>query len=151
MLGKIFTAANEDLQTTRRIQAQKETAGKQDTNEKMRAAVLTELQAKYPNDPAKVATEFNRTFAKTEDLEAYYRKQQLDKLAEAKIKNAGMPGGGIPGQTEKLDVLERQLIGGRAPSSAPNSAQVTALKQNPSMAVEFDRKFGPGASAQYLK
>jgi hypothetical protein len=131
MLGKIFTAANEDLQTTRRIQAQKETAGKQDTNEKMRSAVLTELQAKYPNDPAKVAAEFNKTFAKTEDLEAYYRKKQLDQLAEAKVKSAGMPGGGIPGQTEKLDALERQLIGGRG-GALTTKAQYDALPKGAS-------------------
>jgi hypothetical protein len=151
MLGKVFTAANEDLQNTRRIAAQKATSGKQDTNEQMRAAVLADLQNKYPGDPTRVAAEFNKAFAKTEDLEAYYRKQQLDKLAEAKVKNAGMPGGGIPGQAEKLEAMEKQLIGGRAPAQTPTASHVDALKKNPTMAVEFDKKFGPGAAAQYLK
>jgi hypothetical protein len=130
MLGKIFTAANEDLQTTRKIQAQRETAGKQDTGEKMKASVFADLQAKYPNNPAKVAAEFNKTFAKTEDLEAYYRKQQLDKLAEAKVKNAGMPGGGIPGQTEKLDALERQLIGGGNQVKVASRADIAATAKS---------------------
>jgi hypothetical protein len=33
----------------------------------------------------------------------------------------------------------------------PTAAHIDALKKNPAMAAEFDRKFGPGASAQYLK
>jgi len=151
VMGKMFTAAVDDLQTTRRIAAQKATAGKQDTNEQMRAAVLADLQNKYPGDPTRVAAEFNKAFAKTEDLEAYYRKQQLDKLAEAKVKNAGMPGGGIAGQAEKLEAIEKQLLGGRAPVQTPTAAHVDALKKNPTLAVEFDKKFGPGAAAQYLK
>lgn len=111
VLGKLFTAANADLQTTRKIQAQRDSV-KQDTNEKMRSAVFNELQARYPNDPAKVAAEFNKTFSKTEDLDAYFRKQQLDKLAEAKVKMASMGGVGIAGQAEQLAALERQLVGG---------------------------------------
>ena len=113
ILGKVFTAADADLQTTRKIQAQKETAGKQDTSEKMKASVFADLQRRFPNDPAKVAAEFNKAFAKTEDLDAYFKKQQLDKLAEAKVKRASMGGVGIAGQAEQLAALERQLIGGR--------------------------------------
>jgi len=128
MLGKVFTAANEDLQTTRRIQAQKAIAadkGPKDTNEQMRAAVLADLQSKYPGDPTRVAAEFNKAFSKTEDLEAYYRKKQLDQLAEAKVKNAGVPGGAIPGQAEKLDALERQLMGVRGGAAIPLPANAS--------------------------
>jgi hypothetical protein len=126
VLGKVFTAANEDLQTTRRIQAQRDTAVKQDTNEKMRSSVFADLQRKFPNDPAKVAAEFNKAFSKTEDLNAYFKKQQLDKLADAKIKNAGMPGAGIPGQQEKLDALERQLIGNQVKVASRADVAATA-------------------------
>lgn len=152
MLGKLFTAANEDLQTTRRIQAQKETAGRQDTNEKMRAAVLADLQAKYPNDPTKVAAEYNKTLAKaTTDPMALYNQELAKTIAEEEVKLAKMGDAVMPGQREKLQALKNQLGGGRATTPPPNSAQVAALKANPNMAVEFDRKFGPGASAQYLK
>jgi hypothetical protein len=133
VLGKVFTAANADLQTTRKIQAQKETAGKQDTSEKMKASVFADLQRRFPNDPAKVAAEFNKAFAKTEDLDAYFKKQQLDKLAEAKIKQASMGGAGIPGQQENLSAIERQLLGGRAPATNPTTkAQYDALPKGAS-------------------
>jgi hypothetical protein len=126
VLGKVFTAANEDLQTTRRIQAQRDTAVKQDTNEKMRSSVFADLQRKFPNDPAKVAAEFNKAFSKTEDLDAYFKKQQLDKLADAKIKNASMGGVGVPGQAEQLAALERQLIGNQVKVASRADVAATA-------------------------
>jgi hypothetical protein len=115
MLGKLFTAASDDLQTTRRIQAQKETAGKQDTNEKMRASVFAELQAKYPNDPAKVATEFNKTIAKSAaDPMALYNQELAKAIAEEEVKLAKMGDAVMPGQREKLQALKNQLAGGGA-------------------------------------
>jgi hypothetical protein len=153
VLGKVFSAANEDLQTTRRIQAQKAIAadkGPKDTNEQMKSAVYASLQAKYPNDPAKVAAEFNKTFSKTEDLDTLLKKEQLKALAEAQI-SAAKTGNVIPGQKEALAAMQQSILGGRMPTSAPNANQVAALKQNPALAVEFDKKFGPGAAAQYLK
>jgi hypothetical protein len=153
MLGKVFSAANEDLQTTRRIEAQKAIAadkGPKDTGEQMKAAVFADLKAKYPNDPAKVAAEFNKTFSKTEDLDTLFKKEQLKALAEAQI-NAAKTGNVIPGQKEALAAMQQSILGGRMPTSAPNANQVAALKQNPALASEFDKKFGPGAAAQYLK
>lgn len=112
MLGKVFTAANEDLQTTRRIQAQRATANKQDANERMRAAVLADLQTKYPNDPTKVAVEFNKTLAKSAaDPLAVYNQELAKAIAEEEVKMAKMGDAVLPGQAAKLQSLKNQLAG----------------------------------------
>jgi hypothetical protein len=133
MLGKVFSAASEDLQTTRRIEAQKAIAadkGQKDTSEQMKAAVFANLQAKYPNDPAKVAAEFNRTFSKTEDLETLFKKEQLKALAEAKI-NAAKTGNMIPGQQAALAAMQQSILGGGG-GAATTKAQYDALPKGAS-------------------
>lgn len=132
VLGKLFTAANEDLQTTRRIQAQKETAGKQDTNERMRAAVLADLQAKYPNDPTKVAAEYNKTLAKaTTDPMALYNQELAKTIAEEEVKLAKMGDAVMPGQREKLQALKNQLTsGGGNQAKVASRADVAATARS---------------------
>lgn len=113
MLGKVFTAAADDLQNTRRIAAQKATAGKQDTNEQMKAALFADLKNKYPNDPTRVATEFNKAIAKASaDPTALYNQELAKQLAEEQVKMAKMGNVALPGQKEKIQALQNQLFGG---------------------------------------
>lgn len=113
VMGKMFTAAADDLQTTRRIAAQKATAGKQDTNEQMKAALFADLKNKYPNDPTRVATEFNKAIAKASaDPTALYNQELAKQLAEEQVKMAKMGNVALPGQKEKIQALQNQLFGG---------------------------------------
>jgi hypothetical protein len=126
VLGKLFTAAKEDLRTDKTIKAQKEIAGMKGGQDRIKDEVFQKLLVDNGNDPVKAMTAFNKLMAKPEDLEAYYKKQQLDKLAEAKVKLAGMPGAGIPGQQEKLDALERQLMGNQVKVASRADVAATA-------------------------
>jgi len=113
VMGKMFTAAADDLQTTRRIAAQKATAGKQDTNEQMKAALFADLKNKYPDDPTRVATEFNKAIAKASaDPTALYNQELAKQLAEEQVKMAKMGNVALPGQKEKIQALQNQLFGG---------------------------------------
>jgi hypothetical protein len=126
MLGKVFTAAADDVQTTRRIAAQKATAGKQDTNEQMKAALFADLKNKYPDDPARVATEFNKAIAKASaDPTALYRQELAKQLAEEKVKLAKIGNVEMKGQKEKIQALEKELFGGGSEAATPLPANAS--------------------------
>jgi hypothetical protein len=126
VMGKLFTAAADDLQTTRRIAAQKATAGKQDTNEQMKAALFADLKNKYPNDPARVATEFNKAIAKASaDPTALYRQELAKQLAEEKVKLAKIGNVEMKGQKEKIQALEKELFGGSSETATPLPANAS--------------------------
>ena len=126
VLGKLFTAAKEDLRTDKTIKAQRDIAAMKGGQDQMKDRVFQKLLVDNGNDPVKAMTAFNKLMAKPEDLDAYYKKQQLDKLADAKVKLAGMPGSGIPGQQEKLDALERQLMGNQVKVASRADVAATA-------------------------
>lgn len=80
-------------------------------------------------------------------------------LAKAKVEIASSmtPQKMKDEQLAGIAALEKQLgIGGSGGGAGrgaeqPTPAHINALKQNPSMRAQFDAKFGPGSSAQYLK
>lgn len=106
---------------------------------------------------------------KTKDAEAYkdayllgkrgepkvdpYKQQLMEKIAAEEVKLAGMPETSLSaGARANLAKMKRDAgitAGGGA--EQPTQAHINALKQNPSMAAQFDAKFGPGSSAQYVK
>ena len=82
-----------------------------------------------------------------------YKKELMEKIAAEEVKLAGQPETKLSaGARANLAKMKRDaglIPGGGA--EQPTQAHINALKQNPSMAAEFDRKFGPGSSAQYVK
>jgi len=82
-----------------------------------------------------------------------YKQELMKKIAEEEVKLAGMPETSISaGARANLAKMKRDAgitAGGGA--EQPTQAHINALKQNPSMAAEFERKFGPGSSARYVK
>jgi hypothetical protein len=82
-----------------------------------------------------------------------YKQELMKKIAEEEVKLAGMPETNLSaGARANLAKMKRDAgitAGGGA--EQPTQAHINALKQNPSMAAEFERKFGPGSSAQYVK
>lgn len=80
---------------------------------------------------------------------------KLKPIYKARVDAAGMLGDIGANKLKELDAMEQKILreaglaGGR--TETPTAAHISALKKNPSMAAEFDRKFGPGTSAQYIK
>jgi hypothetical protein len=70
---------------------------------------------------------------------------------EVEIASSAFPPEMKAQQMAGLAALKRQQAGNTGGATTPTAAHISALKQNPAMAAEFDRKFGPGASAQHLK
>lgn len=63
----------------------------------------------------------------------------------------GIGGTDIPGYTEKTRIpMAPGMPGVVAPMAQPPAAAVAALKRDPSLKGEFERKFGPGSAAEYL-
>jgi hypothetical protein len=97
------------------------------------------------------------TGAAKSDPYADYRKELLGKRAEI---IAGPLADSDMGKKQLASIdAELKTLSGESQSGGqsggrmgtPTAAHIDALKKNPAMAAEFDRKFGPGASAQYVK
>jgi hypothetical protein len=137
-----------DRQTQVQIQAMRDAASKLDRSspgkgEKMLAEVLA-LRAAGKNKEADMIIETINALGGRGGREDTLGKE----IAKKKVEIAAMPDTPMKQQMlASLSKLEQQ--GGGA--ATPTSAHIAALKQNPSMASEFDKKFGPGASTQYLK
>ena len=137
-----------DRQTNVQIQAMRDAASKLDRSspgkgEKMLAEVLA-LRAAGKNKEADMIIDTINALEGRGGREDTLGKE----IAKKKVEIAAMPDTPMKQQMlASLSKLEQQ--GGGA--ATPTSAHIAALKQNPSMASEFDKKFGPGASTQYLK
>ena len=128
------------------------------TNNPERQA-FNDILKKNKGDAVAALTEFNQRFGKKEP--DTYTKIGLESIArkKAEILASAVPDSMKAPQIAALDAEANRLLGGAIGGGGqgggrmgtPTAAHIDALKKNPAMATEFDRKFGPGASAQYLK
>jgi hypothetical protein len=127
------------------------------TNNPERQA-FNDILKKNKGDAVAALTEFNQKFGKKEP--DTYAKIGLESIArkKAEILASAVPDSMKAPQIAALDAEANRLLGGSGGGAragggmdTPTAAHINALKKNPNMAAEFDRRFGPGASAQYLK
>ena len=108
--------------------------------------IFDRLLVQKGGDPIAAQQEYNRMFA--DKPEAEYRKALLQKKADI---ISGPLGSNEMGRAQIAAIdAEIARMGGRQPSNAPSAAAIAALKANPNLAAEFDKKFN-GSSAQYLR
>ena len=115
--------------------------------------IFEQLKQKYGGDTVKAQLEYNKLFGEKNDLSTLGLKVGLESLYKKKadVVGSSLPPEMVAKQTAAIDAEIAKLTGGGGRMSTPTAAHIAALKKNPSMAAEFDRKFGPGASAQYVK
>jgi hypothetical protein len=108
--------------------------------------IFDRLLAQKGGDPVAAQQEYNRMFADKPEVE--YRKALLQKKADV---ISGPLGSNEMGRAQIAAIdAEIAKMGGRQPSATPSAAAIAALKANPNLAAEFDKKFN-GTSAQYLR
>jgi hypothetical protein len=130
-------------------------------SQSMDTQAFEQLVREYGGDAVKAKEVFNQKFGKKELAPGV--KAGVDALQEkiAEIAGRVVPLDTDEAQIAKLQQRINELTGSGAPAAGggpgdgrmgtPTAAHIDALKKNPAMAAEFDRKFGPGASAQYVK
>jgi hypothetical protein len=107
--------------------------------------VFKALVAKYKGDVLKANAELQTMGEGT--IQGLYKKEMVKKLAELETSpSASM----LPAQQENIARLKKELFGPVASAAVPSAAAIAALKANPNLATEFDKKFN-GTSAQYLR
>jgi hypothetical protein len=120
-----------------------------------------DLLKKNKGDAVAALAEFNQKFGKKELAPGVKAGVEALQKKIAEIAGRVVPLDTDEAQIAKLQQRINELTGDGAPAAGggqgggrmgtPTAAHIDALKKNPAMAAEFDRKFGPGASAQYLK
>jgi len=107
--------------------------------------VFKALVAKHNGDVLKANAELQTMGEGT--IQGLYKKEMVKQLAALEASpSASM----LPAQQENIARLKKELFGPAASVAAPSAAAVAALKANPKLAAEFDKKFN-GTSAQYLR
>lgn len=107
--------------------------------------VFKALIAKNKGDVLKANAELQTMGEGT--IQGLYKKEMVKKLAELEASPSASL---LPAQQENIARLKKELFGPAASVAAPSAAAVAALKANPKLAAEFDKKFN-GTSAQYLR
>lgn len=113
--------------------------------------IFDRLLAEKGGNPIEAQKEYQKLFPST-DLANMGRKAGLDAAYKALTDAIASP---LPPemQDKKVAALRREIqnLSGAAPAAAaPSAAAIAALKANPNLAAEFDKKFN-GSSAQYLR
>jgi len=113
--------------------------------------IFDQILREEGGDAIKAQKRYNKEFPSTDfanmgrkvGLEAAYKSltELIASPAPPEIKNP---------QIAALQNQIQILSGAAAPAAAPSAAAIAALKANPNLAAEFDKKFN-GTSAQYLR
>jgi len=111
--------------------------------------IFDRLLAQKGGDPVAAQQEYNRLFGDKNSPDKEYREALLKKKADV---ISGPLAGDKMGLAQIASIdAELAKMGGRGPTVAtPPAAAIAALKANPNLAAEFDKKFN-GTSAQYLR
>ena len=111
--------------------------------------VFDRLVAQKGGDPVAARQEYNRLFGDKNNPNKEYQEALLKKKAEI---ISGPLAGDKMGLAQLANIdAELAKMGGRGATVAtPSAAAIAALKANPNLAAEFDKKFN-GTSAQYLR
>lgn len=111
--------------------------------------VFDQLVAQKGGDTVAAQEEYNRRFGDKNSPDKEYREALLKKKAEV---ISGPLAGDKMGMSQIAAInAELAKMGGRGATVAtPPAAAIAALKANPNLAAEFDKKFN-GTSAQYLR
>jgi len=111
--------------------------------------IFDRLLAQKGGDPVAAQQEYNRLFGDKNSPDKEYREALLKKKADV---ISGPLAGDKMGLAQIASIdAELAKMGGRGPTVAtPSAAAIAALKANPNLAAEFDKKFN-GTSAQYLR
>lgn len=125
-----------DRRTAMQISAKEDTPTQQ---------VFKALIAKNKGDVLKANAELQTMSEGT--IQGLYKKEMVKKLAELEASPSASL---LPAQQENIARLKRELFGPTTSVAAPSAAAIAALKANPKLAAEFDKKFN-GTSAQYLR